>query len=189
MAEKRSVPRRPSILIILDGFGVNPSRINNAVAEANTPRLDEYFSKNTHITLDACGKAVGLPIGQMGNSEVGHLTLGCGSILKQDLVRIDDAIASGEFLQNAALVAAMDDAANNGRPMHLVGLVSDGGVHSHIAHVKGLVDATQDFGLNNVYIHAFTDGRDVDPKSGANYISDLKKYLQNTNAKKQALGF
>ena len=106
---KRSVPRRPTVLVILDGFGVNPSRINNAVVEANTPRLDEYFSKNTHITLDASGLSVGLPRGQMGNSEVGHLTLGCGTIMRQDLVRIDDSIECGEFYENAALVAAMED--------------------------------------------------------------------------------
>ena len=131
MPEKRSVPRRPTILVILDGFGVNPSRINNAVAEANTPRLDEYFSRNAHSTLDASGLAVGLPSGQMGNSEVGHLTLGCGTILRQDLVRIDDSIKSGEFFDNAALVAAMDDSLKHDRPMHLVGLVSDGGLSWH----------------------------------------------------------
>jgi len=107
VAETRIVPRRPTILIILDGFGVNPSRINNAVQEANTPRLDEYFSKNSHTTLDACGEAVGLPDGQMGNSEVGHMTLGCGAVMRQDLVRINDEIESGEFFENAALIAAV----------------------------------------------------------------------------------
>ena len=102
----RSVPRRPTLLIILDGFGVNPSRINNAVQEADTPRLDEYFSRNSHTTLDACGSSVGLPDGQMGNSEVVHMTLGSGSVIRQDLVRINDEIESGEFFTNAALVAA-----------------------------------------------------------------------------------
>jgi 2,3-bisphosphoglycerate-independent phosphoglycerate mutase len=107
MVEARKVPRRPTLLIILDGFGVNPSRINNAVQEARTPRLDEYFSSHTHTTLDACGSMVGLPDGQMGNSEVGHMTLGCGAIMRQDLVRINDDIESGGFFQNAALVYAV----------------------------------------------------------------------------------
>ncbi len=180
MAEKRSVPRRPSLLIILDGFGVNPSRINNAVAEANTPRLDEYFARNTHITLDACGKAVGLPVGQMGNSEVGHLTLGCGSILRQDLVRIDDAIISGEFFQNAALVAAMDDAANKGRPMHLVGLVSDGGVHSHINHLLALIDFCAQKKVRPL-VHMITDGRDTAPMAAIGYLSKLESALEEAD--------
>ena len=177
MAEKRSVPRRPSILIILDGFGVNPSRLNNAVVEANTPRLDEYFSKHTHITLDARGSAVGLPVGQMGNSEVGHLTLGCGSIMKQDLVRIDDAIESGELYENAAIVAAMDDAAARGRPMHLVGLVSNGGVHSHINHLLALIELC---GRKKVkpLVHMITDGRDTAPMAAIGYLSKLEDALE-----------
>jgi 2,3-bisphosphoglycerate-independent phosphoglycerate mutase len=160
MAEKRSVPRRPTILIILDGFGVNPSRINNAVQEANTPRLDEYFSRNSHTTLDACGGAVGLPDGQMGNSEVGHMTLGCGSVMRQDLVRINDEIESGEFFENAALVAAVEDAVSSGRPVHLVGLTSDGGVHSHINHLYALIDLCASRKAKPV-VHMITDGRDT----------------------------
>ncbi|NNL07249.1 MAG: 2,3-bisphosphoglycerate-independent phosphoglycerate mutase, partial [Gammaproteobacteria bacterium] len=124
MGEARKVPRRPTLLIILDGFGVNPSRINNAVQQARTPRLDEYFSQHTHTTLDACGSSVGLPDGQMGNSEVGHMTLGCGAVMRQDLVRINDEIENGDFFNNAALVSAVEDAAEAERPLHLVGLVS-----------------------------------------------------------------
>ncbi|MCW9013372.1 MAG: 2,3-bisphosphoglycerate-independent phosphoglycerate mutase [Gammaproteobacteria bacterium] len=178
MAEPRSVPRSPTLLIILDGFGVNPSRINNAVAEANTPRLDEYFSKNTHITLDASGKAVGLPVGQMGNSEVGHLTLGCGSIMRQDLVRIDDAIENGEFFDNAALVAALDDAAAKERPMHLVGLVSDGGVHSHINHLVALIEMCARKKVKPL-VHMITDGRDTAPMAAMGYLKKLEDVLED----------
>jgi 2,3-bisphosphoglycerate-independent phosphoglycerate mutase len=176
MAETRSVPRRPSILIILDGFGVNPSRINNAVVEANTPRLDEYFSKNTHTTLDASGKAVGLPVGQMGNSEVGHLTLGSGAVMRQDLVRIDDSIKSGEFYENAALVAAMDDAASKDRPMHLVGLVSDGGVHSHLNHLLALIDMCAKKRIKPL-VHMITDGRDTAPRAAIGFLAKLEAAL------------
>ncbi len=178
MAEKRSVPRRPTLLIILDGFGVNPSRINNAVVEANTPRLDEYFSSNAHITLDASGRSVGLPAGQMGNSEVGHLTLGCGSILKQDLVRIDDAIESGEFYENAALVAAMEDAAKHERPMHLVGLVSDGGVHSHTKHLCALIKMCARYKVKPL-VHMITDGRDTAPMAAIGYLPQLEEALDD----------
>jgi len=177
MAEKRSVPRSPSLLIILDGFGVNPSRINNAVVEANTPRLDEYFSTHTHTTLDASGLAVGLPIGQMGNSEVGHLTLGCGSIMKQDLVRIDDAIESGELFDNAAINAAMDDAAETERPMHLVGLVSDGGVHSHINHLLALIELCARKKVKPL-VHMITDGRDTAPVAAIGYLARLEDALE-----------
>ncbi len=178
MAEKRSVPRRPTVLIILDGFGVNPSRINNAVVEANTPRLDEYFSKNTHITLDASGKAVGLPGGQMGNSEVGHLTLGCGTILRQDLVRIDDSIECGEFFENAALVAAMEDSVKHGRPMHLVGLVSDGGVHSHTKHLCALIKMCAEHKVKPL-VHMITDGRDTAPMAAIGYLKNLEDALDD----------
>lgn len=180
MAEKRSVPRRPTLLIILDGFGVNPSRINNAVVEANTPRLDEYFSKNAHITLDASGRAVGLPSGQMGNSEVGHLTLGCGTILKQDLVRIDDAIDSGEFFENAALVAAMEDALKHDRPMHIVGLVSDGGVHSHTKHLCALIRMCAQYKVRPL-VHMITDGRDTAPMAAMGYLPQLEEALDDAN--------
>jgi len=180
MPETRSVPRRPSILIILDGFGVNPSRINNAVVEANTPRLDEYFSKNTHTTLDASGKSVGLPVGQMGNSEVGHLTLGSGAVMRQDLVRIDDSIKSGEFFENAALVAAIDDTALKGRPMHLVGLVSDGGVHSHLNHLLALIEMCAQRKIKPL-VHMITDGRDTAPRAAIGFLTKLEAALDEAD--------
>ncbi len=178
MAEKRSVPRKPTMLVILDGFGVNPSRINNAVVEANTPRLDEYLSKNVHTTLDASGRAVGLPSGQMGNSEVGHLTLGCGTIMKQDLVRIDDAIESEEFFENAALVAALEDAAKRDRPMHVVGLVSDGGVHSHTNHLCALIRMCGRYKVRPL-VHMITDGRDTAPMAAMGYLHGLEEALDD----------
>ncbi len=178
MAETRIVPRRPTLLIILDGFGVNPSRINNAVQEADTPRLDEYFSKNSHTTLDACGEAVGLPDGQMGNSEVGHMTLGCGAVMRQDLVRINDEIASGEFYENAALVAAIEDALAKDRPVHLVGLVSNGGVHSHIGHLMALIKMCMDYKATPM-VHMITDGRDTAQMSAMVFLNDLESALED----------
>ncbi|MDT8283452.1 MAG: 2,3-bisphosphoglycerate-independent phosphoglycerate mutase, partial [Gammaproteobacteria bacterium] len=179
MAE-RSVPRRPTLLIILDGFGVNPSRINNAVQEADTPRLDEYFSRNAHTTLDACGSSVGLPDGQMGNSEVGHMTLGCGAVMRQDLVRINDEIESGEFFKNAALVAAVEDAAANERPVHLVGLTSNGGVHSHINHLKALITLCANHKVKPV-VHMTTDGRDTAQMSALTFLADIESLLEDTS--------
>ncbi|NOQ89716.1 MAG: phosphoglycerate mutase (2,3-diphosphoglycerate-independent), partial [Gammaproteobacteria bacterium] len=176
----RIVPRRPTLLIILDGFGVNPSRINNAVQEANTPRLDEYFSRNSHTTLDACGSSVGLPDGQMGNSEVGHMTLGSGSVIRQDLVRINDEIESGEFFTNAALVAAVEDAAANERPLHLVGLTSNGGVHSHINHLKALIKLCADYKVKPV-VHMTTDGRDTAQMSALTFLAELECILEDAN--------
>ncbi len=176
----RSVPRRPTLLVILDGFGVNPSRINNAVQEAVTPRLDEYFSRNPHTTLDACGSSVGLPDGQMGNSEVGHMTLGSGSVIRQDLVRINDEIESGEFFNNAALVAAVEDAAANERPLHLVGLTSNGGVHSHINHLKALIKLCADYKVKPV-VHMTTDGRDTAQMSALTFLAELEGILEDAH--------
>jgi len=167
-----SVPRRKTILIIMDGVGVNPSKKNNAFHEAKTPRLDEYFSQYPHTTLQASGSAVGLPDGQMGNSEVGHLTIGCGIIMKQDLVRIDDAIEDGSFKKNTALRNTIFLAKQNNRPIHLVGLVSDGGVHSHTRHLYALIKLCKKMGVKPV-IHAITDGRDTPPKSAEKYIKQL----------------
>jgi len=177
MGEARKVPRRPTLLIILDGFGVNPSRINNAVQEARTPRLDEYFSKHTHTTLDACGSSVGLPDGQMGNSEVGHMTLGCGAVMRQDLVRINDEIENGDFFNNAALLSAVEDAAEQGRPLHLVGLVSDGGVHSHINHLLALISLAARYEVKPV-VHMITDGRDTAQMSALVYLKQLEPALE-----------
>jgi 2,3-bisphosphoglycerate-independent phosphoglycerate mutase len=175
----RSVPRRPTLLIILDGFGVNPCRKNNAVLEADTPRLDEYLSRHSHTTLDACGSSVGLPDGQMGNSEVGHMTLGSGTVIRQDLVRINDEIESGEFFTNAALVAAVEDARANERPVHLVGLTSNGGVHSHIDHLKALIKLCADNKVKPV-VHMITDGRDTAQMSALTFLKDIEDLLEES---------
>jgi len=162
--KRREVPRRKTILVILDGFGVNPSKKYNAVYEANTPRLDEYFSKHPHTTLQASGKAVGLPKGQMGNSEVGHFTIGSGMIVKQDLVRIDDAIEDGRFFEKPALVSSLEIVKAYKSRLHLIGLVSDGGVHSHINHLLALLKMAADNNIEPI-VHVITDGRDTSPKS------------------------
>jgi 2,3-bisphosphoglycerate-independent phosphoglycerate mutase len=180
MVETRSAPRRNTLLLILDGFGTNPSKLNNAVAEANTPRLDEYFSQYPHTLLDTCGRAVGLPDGQMGNSEVGHMTIGSGTVVRQDLVRIDDAISDGSFFENSALVAAVRTAKAAGRPLHLLGLVSDGGVHSHVRHLHALIKLCRKHEVPPV-IHMITDGRDTSPKAALSYLSAVEKRLEKAN--------
>jgi len=169
-------PRRPVILVILDGFGVNPSKRNNGVAEAATPKLDAYFSRYPHTTLNASGRAVGLPDGQMGNSEVGHLTLGAGDVIRQDIVRINDAIASGAFFSNSALLAATDLAADGKGVIHLVGLVSDGGVHSHLDHLAALIRLCKERRVRPL-LHMITDGRDTPPQSALNYLHDIEAQL------------
>jgi 2,3-bisphosphoglycerate-independent phosphoglycerate mutase len=168
------VPRRPVILLILDGFGVNPSKRNNAVAEARTPNLDAYFARYPHTLLRASGTAVGLPDGQMGNSEVGHLTLGAGDVIRQDIVRIDEAIASGDFFANSALCEAADCAAGTGRPLHLIGLVSDGGVHSHLEHLYALLRLCRRRGARPL-LHMITDGRDTPPHSALDYLPEVER--------------
>lgn len=170
---KISVPRCPTLLLILDGFGVNPSKKHNAVYEADTPNLDNYFGHNPHITLTASGRAVGLPKGQMGNSEVGHFTMGCGAIQMQDLVRINDAIDDGSFFTKPELLNAFSAAKHNDRPIHLVGLVSDGGVHSHTTHLFSLLKMAKDLGVKAV-VHAITDGRDTAPRSAKKYLQSLQ---------------
>ena len=176
MSTISGVPRRPVILLILDGFGVNPSKQNNAVYEAPTPCLDEYFSHYPHTLLNASGHAVGLPDGQMGNSEVGHLALGAGQIIRQDMVRINDAIASGEFFNNVALNNALAKAKLAQRPIHLLGLVSDGGVHSHIDHLYAVIEACKRKGVKSL-LHMITDGRDTAPQSALSGLSELESKL------------
>lgn len=171
-----SVPRKPVVLIIMDGVGVNPSKRNNAVAEANTPRLDEYLSTQAHTTLEASGRAVGLPEGQMGNSEVGHLTLGAGTVIRQDLVRIDDAIEDGSFFTNVALVDAAHLARARGEPLHLIGLVSDGGVHSHLRHLLALIEICRREQVVPL-LHMITDGRDTPPRMAAQFLPAVETAL------------
>lgn len=172
----RTAPRSPVLLVIMDGVGVNPSRANNAVALADTPNLDRLFSHHPHTVIEASGRACGLPDGQMGNSEVGHLTLGCGDLIRQDLVRIDDAIADGSFFTNDALVEAAQKAAAANRPLHLIGLVSDGGVHSHINHLFALIELASQHNARPL-VHMITDGRDTAPKSAISYLPALEERL------------
>lgn len=167
-----SVPK-PVALIILDGFGLRNDVTGNAVAQANKPNYDRYWASYPHTTLTACGEAVGLPEGQMGNSEVGHLNIGAGRIVYQDLTRISKSIRDGEFYDNETLLGAVRHAKANGKKLHLYGLLSDGGVHSHIGHLFALLDLAKKEELSEVYIHAFLDGRDVSPDSAKGYLEQL----------------
>jgi 2,3-bisphosphoglycerate-independent phosphoglycerate mutase len=170
------LPGRPVLLVILDGFGLNPATEYNAVKLANTPNFDRYFSSYPMAALEASGCGVGLPLGQMGNSEVGHMTLGSGCIVKQDLVRIDDAIEDSSFFSNQALCEAVELASKMQRPLHLIGLVSDGGVHSHIDHVKALIKLCELKGARP-NLHMITDGRDTAPEVAVEYLGDLNEAL------------
>ncbi len=170
-------PRRPVMLVIMDGVGHNPSRLNNAVSAANTPALDALFAAHRLTVLEASGRAVGLPPGQMGNSEVGHLTLGCGAILRQDLVNISDACADGSLARNPALIAALEAARDAKRPLHLLGLVSDGGIHSHIDHLMALIAAAKAHGVRP-QLHMITDGRDTAPRCAERFIEVVQPALR-----------
>jgi 2,3-bisphosphoglycerate-independent phosphoglycerate mutase len=175
--------RKKVILIIMDGWGLGKVKTADAIQQANTPFVSSLYHKFPHSTLTTCGELVGLPDGQMGNSEVGHLNLGAGRIVYQELQRINVAIRTGEFAANPVLLNAIRFAKNNNKKLHLLGLVSDGGVHSHTSHLKAITSLCKNEGLNNVFIHAFTDGRDTDPKSGAGYIASLETHLAATTGK------
>ena len=168
------------ILIIMDGWGLGKVKKSDAIQNADTPFVSSLYAKYPNTTLVTCGEAVGLPEGQMGNSEVGHLNLGAGRIVYQELQRINVAIRSGEFAKNEALLNAIRFAKQNNKTLHLIGLVSNGGVHSHINHVKALTNLCANEGLKNVLVHAFTDGRDTDPKSGLGFLTDLQNHLIQT---------
>ncbi|HNU87998.1 MAG TPA: 2,3-bisphosphoglycerate-independent phosphoglycerate mutase, partial [Ferruginibacter sp.] len=168
------------ILIIMDGWGLGKVKSSDAIQNANTPFVNSLYSKYPNTTLVTCGEAVGLPDGQMGNSEVGHLNLGAGRIVYQELQRINVAIRSGGFAKNQSLLNAIRYAKQNGKTLHLVGLVSDGGVHSHIDHVKALISLCANEQLKDVLVHAFTDGRDTDPKSGLGFLTELQEHLKKT---------
>ena len=170
--------KKPNMIMILDGFGLNPSDYGNAVKAASTPNLDRIFSQYPHIKLEASGAAVDLPEGQMGNSEVGHLNIGAGRIVYQELTKITKAIDDGIFFQNVPLNHAMDRA-KKGSALHVMGLLSDGGVHSHLYHIKAVLKMAKDSGVEKVYLHCFMDGRDVLPTSGINYIRETEEYLKN----------
>ena len=166
--------KSPTTLIIMDGFGIAPPAGDNAVTLAKTPVLDNLLEEYAHTTLSASGLDVGLPAGQMGNSEVGHTNIGGGRVVFQDLPRISRAIEDGSFFKNDAYNAAMDSCLKNGSSLHLYGLLSDGGVHSHIEHLFALLQMAKDKGLERVYIHCFLDGRDVSPTSGKGFVQELQ---------------
>ncbi len=170
------------LLMILDGWGIGKGGPEDAIAAANTPNMDRLSTEGAFAKLGAAGEDVGLPDGQMGNSEVGHLNMGAGRIVYQDLVRINNAIKDGSFFEHPELLKAFNYAKEKDKQVHLMGLVSDGGVHSMNTHLYALCDMTDRLGLEKVYVHAFTDGRDTDPKSGIGYLMELQERLQNSNA-------
>jgi 2,3-bisphosphoglycerate-independent phosphoglycerate mutase len=171
------------ILIVMDGWGLGQVASADAIQHADVPFTKSLYEKYPHTTLITCGEAVGLPEGQMGNSEVGHLNLGAGRIVYQELQRINVAVRDGSFKKNESLLSSIRFASKNNKPLHLLGLVSNGGVHSHINHLKAIVDVCKTEGLKDVFIHAFTDGRDCDPKSGLGFIKELQEHLNNSVGK------
>jgi 2,3-bisphosphoglycerate-independent phosphoglycerate mutase len=172
-----------AMLVILDGWGIGQKPEADAIAQAQTPFMDYLWKQYPHSQLITYGEEVGLPEGQMGNSEVGHLNIGAGRVVYQELARINKAIREKELHQNPVLLEALSYAKENGKPLHLMGLLSDGGVHSHINHLKALCDIAHNAGVEKVFIHAFMDGRDTDPKSGLGYIKELQAHINPTNIK------
>ena len=174
--------KTPTILIIMDGFGLRGSDMGNAVHAAKTPVLDKLFAENPCSRLSASGLDVGLPAGQMGNSEVGHTNIGAGRVVFQDLPKITKAIDDGDFFQNPAYVKAMTAAKEAGKAVHIMGLTSDGGVHSHIEHMKAAVKMAHQLGCEKIYVHCFLDGRDVPPTSGKGYVAEMQQVCQQYGA-------
>ena len=171
------------LLVILDGWGIAPNAEVSAVDQARTPYFHDLLRRFPHSRLQASGEAVGLPEGQMGNSEVGHMNIGAGRVVDQELVRIGKAIRERKLAQVPALHDALAYAQQNNKPLHLIGLLSDGGVHSHIDHVKALCTIAHEAGVRQTFVHAFTDGRDTDPKSGVHFVNELEQYNERTGAK------
>ena len=171
------------ILVIMDGWGLGQKKESDALQNANVPFVNSLYKKYPNSTLTTCGEAVGLPEGQMGNSEVGHLNLGAGRIVYQELERINVAIRKGVFQKNKILLDSLNYAKENNKSLHLIGLVSNGGVHSHINHLKAITSLCKEKNIQNVYVHAFTDGRDTDPKSGINFLKELQDHLDKTTGK------
>jgi 2,3-bisphosphoglycerate-independent phosphoglycerate mutase len=171
------------LLMILDGWGLAKNKAVSAIDKAQTPFINSLYGKYANSKLEASGLAVGLPAGQMGNSEVGHMNIGAGRVVYQDLVRVNKAIEDKELDQNPVLLEAFNYAKKNNKSVHYIGLVSDGGVHSHIDHLKGLITIAHNNGIKNLFIHAFTDGRDTDPKGGLPYLKDLQQHLSKTSGK------
>jgi 2,3-bisphosphoglycerate-independent phosphoglycerate mutase len=172
------LPAKAVCLMVLDGWGLAPAGPGNAISLAKTPMFDELWSRYPHTQLTACGRAVGLPEGQMGNSEVGHLNLGAGAVVRQDLTRIDDAVADGSFSSNEVLRGAMGNAPR----VHLIGLVSEGGVHSGFGHLHALIAMAGELGVEDLVLHAFTDGRDTLPRAGAGYLETVEGWMHESGA-------
>lgn len=165
--------KKPTVLMILDGYGLNEKSEGNAIAMAKTPVMDQLMKEYPFVKGNASGMAVGLPEGQMGNSEVGHMNMGAGRIVYQELTRITKEIQDGDFFENEALVTAVKNAKEKGTALHMFGLVSDGGVHSHNTHIYGLLELAKRHGLEKVYVHCFLDGRDTPPASGKDFVQEL----------------
>ena len=178
--------KKPLVLTIMDGFGLNPSDYGNAIVEANTPNLDKLFAENPHTQIGASGLNVGLPDGQMGNSEVGHTNIGAGRVVYQEPTRITKSIEDGDFFQNEASVGAVDHCLKEGTDLHLMGLLSDGGVHSHNSHLYGLLELAKRKGLSRVYVHCLMDGRDVPPTSGKDFVAELVAKMEEIGVGKVA---
>ena len=178
--------KRPVVLMVLDGYGLNDNPEGNAIAMAKTPVMDNLMKDYPFVKGAASGLAVGLPDGQMGNSEVGHMNIGAGRIIYQDLTRITKAIEDGDFFENKGLLTAIENCKKNNSDLHLWGLLSDGGVHSNITHLYGLLEMAKKHGLTNVYVHAFLDGRDTPPASGKDYIEQLEAKMQEIGVGKIA---
>ena len=178
--------KKPLALIILDGFGKNTSDYGNAIVSAKTPNMDKLFAACPNTLIGASGMDVGLPDGQMGNSEVGHTNIGAGRVVYQELTRITKSIADGDFFENEALVGAIENCKKNGTALHLMGLLSDGGVHSHNKHLYGLLELAKRAGLEEVYVHGFMDGRDVPPTSGKDFVIELMKKMKEIGVGKVA---
>lgn len=173
-------------LIILDGYGINKSEYGNAIAQAKTPVMDKLLAENPHSVLECSGMAVGLPDGQMGNSEVGHTNIGAGRVVYQELTRITKSITDGDFFENEGFLEAVENCKKNDSALHLAGLLSDGGVHSHITHLFALLELAKRQGLKKVYVHCLLDGRDVPPDSGAGFVKELQKEMDKIGVGKIA---
>jgi len=173
--------RKKVILVILDGWGIGDKTVSDVIFNGDTPNMDEFLATCPNATLKTCGEDVGLPDGQMGNSEVGHLNIGAGRVVYQDLVKINKAIRDNSIAENPQLVDAFRYARDNNKSVHFIGLVSDGGVHSLDEHLYRLCDLTGEYGLEKVFIHALTDGRDTDPRSGIGFVRELEEYLKHSN--------
>ena len=178
--------KKPTVLMILDGYGLNEKTEGNAVAEAKTPVMDGLMKEYPFVKGYASGLSVGLPDGQMGNSEVGHLNMGAGRIVYQDLTKITKMIEDGDFFENPELLKACENVKANGSALHLYGLLSDGGVHSHITHLYGLLEMAKKQGIENVYVHCFLDGRDTPPASGKGYVEALETKMAEIGVGKVA---